>query len=120
MKKNILLIVAALFLFLGNQSLIAQEKISKDDQSLSVKEAKVNVKMKVDKLAQSLELNDSQRKQVYNLFLKMDEKSQKVNGIEDIEARKERKSKIDIYIKRELSEILTQKQFDKYLKLVKG
>lgn len=120
MKKNILLIAAALFLFLGNQSITAQAKMEKETQSISAEETEVSAKEKTTSLIRSLGLNKKQQEQVYNLFVKSEEKMSRASLEGETKEKKMKEAKMNEYIMAQMKEILTEGQFKNYLELVKN
>jgi len=120
MKKNILLIAAALFLFLGNQSVTAQAKMKKDVQTIGVKKTEeVSAKKKVTSLIRPLALNKKQQEQVYNLFAKTEEKMSRSGASSDAQKQEVMQAKMNKYVMDKMKEILTEEQFKKYLDLAK-
>lgn len=119
MKKNILLIAAALFLFLGNQSVTAQAKMKKETKSSIVKKSDVKAKEKTMNLIRPLGLNDKQQEQVYNLFVTTGEKMSRANSGANAQELEAKQAKMDKYIVSKMKEILNEEQYKKYLELVK-
>ncbi|WP_033961042.1 hypothetical protein [Psychroserpens jangbogonensis] len=121
MKKNILLIATALFLFAGNQSVTAQAKMKKEVQSISVDKTKteVSAKKKTASLIRPLGLNEKQQEQVYALFAKAGEKMSRVGADSGAKIQGDKQAKMDKYVMAKMKEILTEKQFLKYLDLAK-
>ncbi|WP_435413583.1 hypothetical protein [Psychroserpens mesophilus] len=119
MKRNILLIAAATFLFLGNQSMTAQTKIKKETQSAVIQKSNINAKEKTMNLIRPLGLNDKQQEQVYSLFEKTEEKMGRAGTEADAKQLEAKQAKIDQYIMSKMKEILNEEQYNKYLELVK-
>ncbi len=119
MKKNVLLIAAALFLFLGNQSVIAQAKMKKEVQSIRIEKPEVKAKEMTTSLTRPLSLNKEQQEQVYTLFSKTEEKSNSIKMHSDSNDLGTSQAKMDKYVMSQMKEILNEKQFKKYLELVK-
>lgn len=120
MKKNILLIVAVLFLCLGNQSVSAQAKMKKETKSAIAQKSVTNAKEKTMNLIRPLELNDKQQKQVYSLFAKAEEKISRASAETSAQQLEAKQAKMDKYIMSEMKEILNEEQYKKYLDLVKN
>ena len=119
MKKNILFIAAALFLFLGNQSLTAQAKMKKDTKSAMVQKSDVSAKEKTMNLIRPLSLTEQQQEQVYSLLAKTEEKmsrASKESNAQDLEAKQ---AKMEKYVMSKMKEILNEEQYKKYLDLAK-
>lgn len=119
MKKNILFIVAALFLFLGNQSVSAQVKMKKDTQSISTVKSEAKAEKMTTSLVRSLKLNKKQQEQVYNLFVKAEGKMNRASAVGDAKSLEVKQSKMDKFVKGSMKQILTEEQFEKYLELAK-
>ncbi|MCB0382660.1 MAG: hypothetical protein KDD05_04990 [Psychroserpens sp.] len=119
MKKNILLIAAALFLFLGNQSVSAQAKMKKEVQSAIVKKSDVSAKEKTMNLIRPLSLTEKQQEQVYELFAKTGEKMGKASAESNAKDLEAKQAKMDQYVTAKLKEILNEEQYKKYLDLAK-
>lgn len=120
MKKNILLIAAALFLFLGNQSVTAQAKMEKEVQAISTDKTELSAKKETKSLIRSLGLNKKQQEQVYSLFAKTNGKMSKATASNvDTKEQEVKQAKMDKYIMVKMKEILTEEQFKKYLDLAK-
>lgn len=119
MKRNILLIAAALFLFLGNQSVTAQAKLEKEVKTYDLSYIKENAKKKTKTLVNYLDLNDKQQEQVYNLFVETQKKTSKTLTKVDSKKKKAITSRMDRYIADSMKEILTEDQFKKYLSISK-
>ena len=121
MKKNILLIATALFLFAGNQSVTAQAKMKKEVQSISADKTKteVSAKKKTASLIRPLGLNEKQQEQVYALFAKAGEKMSRASADSGAKIQGDKQAKMDKYVMAKMKEILTEKQFIKYLDLAK-
>ena len=119
MKKNILLIAAALFLFLGNQAVTAQATMKSDVQKFDTETVKVEAKKKTASLVRALNLSDEQQQQVYTLFTKIGNKMQvaKSNSPKDVNAKK---AKLNEYTKQKIKEILNEEQYTKYLELAEN
>ncbi len=122
MKKNILFIAAALFLFLGNQSVTAQAKMKKEVQSISIEKPEVKAKEMTTSLIRPLGLNEKQQEQVYTLFAKTEGKMNRASTVTDAkgqEAKQAKQAKMDKYVMSKMKEILNEEQFKKYLELAK-
>lgn len=125
MKKNILLIAAALFLFLGNQSVVAQAKMKKEtksinvDPSINANQSQVSAKKMTTSLTRPLGLNQEQQEQVYALFQKTEEKMNRANAATEGKEQLAKQAKMDKYIMAKMKEILTDEQYKKYLDLAK-
>jgi hypothetical protein len=125
MKKNILLIAAALFLFLGNQSLTAQAKMKKGTQTMSAEksmiasQSEINAKKMTASLTRPLGLNQDQQEQVYSLFKKTEEKMNRASAATNGQELEAKQAKMDKYIMSQMKEILTDEQYKKYLDLAK-
>jgi len=120
MKKNILLITAALFLFLGNQSVTAQVKIKKEVKSTVVQKDNVKAKEKMASLIRPLGLDKKQQEKVYDLFSKTQQKLTRAENEAKAEEFKAKQAKMDKYITLKMKEILNEKQYQKYLDLNKN
>lgn len=116
MKKSILLIATALFLFVGNQSVTAQAKIKKETQTFNLESVQASAKKKTDDLVRPLGLTKSQQEKVHSLFVKIEEKRSLSTDAKD---QKAMQAKIDTYVMSSMKEILKEEQFNKYLELTK-
>ena len=119
MKKNILLIAAALFLFLGNQSVTAQTKIKKEVQSSSAEKIEVTAKEKTTSLIRSLSLTKDQQDQVYKLFRKVEGKMSSTSNVKDAKEKEAIQTKMDKYVMASMKRILKEEQFKKYVENAK-
>ncbi|WP_431137181.1 hypothetical protein [Psychroserpens mesophilus] len=119
MKKNILLIAAALFLFLGNQSVTAQAKMEKERKSISVEKSHAKAKEMTSSLIRPLGLNTKQQEEVYALFSKVEMKMGKVRAEVSSQDQKDKQTKMDEYVMASMKEILNEEQFKKYIELAK-
>jgi len=125
MKKNILLIVAALFLFLGNQSLTAQAKMKKETKTMSAErsmiasQSEINAKKMTASLTRPLGLNQEQQEKVYSLFQKTEEKMNRASVATNTQELEAKQAQMDKYIMSEMKEILTDEQYKEYLDLAK-
>ncbi|WP_425077714.1 hypothetical protein [Psychroserpens sp. S379A] len=115
MKKNILLIVAALFLFLGNQSINAQAKMEKEVKTYDLSYIKANAKKKTKSLISYLDLNNKQQEQVYNLFIEVGQKIGKLQAKEDTKQKAAFTARMERYVSDSMKDILNQDQLKKYL-----
>ena len=115
MKKQLLFLSFALFFFLGNQHMDAQEKMEKKNkiEKLSDSMAKAN-KLTVD-MTRHLRLDDAQKEKVYELLVTADQKRAGVNAIENVEQRKEKMAQLEDRVNVKMKEILTEEQYEKYL-----
>ncbi len=120
MKKNVLLIAAALLLFLGNQTITAQAKIKKESQSINVESVESIAKKKTQDLVRPLGLSKKQQDQVYAIFLKTEQKMSRTKAGEDAKGEKDLKAKLDKYVMSSIKEILNEEQFKKYLEVTKA
>ncbi|WP_456437887.1 hypothetical protein [Psychroserpens sp.] len=119
MKKNILLIAAALFLFLGNQSVTAQAKMKKEVQSSSAEKTDVIAKEKTTSLIRSLSLTKDQQDQVYKLFRNVEGKMNSSSSVTDTKEQEAIQAKMDKYVMGSMKQILKEEQFKKYLEMAK-
>ncbi|MCB0383611.1 MAG: hypothetical protein KDD05_10060 [Psychroserpens sp.] len=120
MKKNILLIAAALFLFLGNQSVNAQAKMKKEAHTEIAQKSEVSAKEKMMNLVRPLGLNDKQQEQVLGLFAKAEEKMSKAKKESDTQEIEAKQTKMDAFVTSKMKEILDEEQYKKYLDLAKA
>jgi len=118
MKKNILLIAAAFFLFLGNQSVTAQVKMKKEVQSASFEKPEVKAKKATTNLIRPLGLTKIQQEQVYGVFMKVEAKMSK-EAVRDTKEQAATRAKMDKYVVGSMEKILTKEQFKRYLELSK-
>lgn len=120
MKKNILFVAAALFLFLGNQSLSAQAQFKNENtQTKSTEKTELVASNKTQSLVRALGLNEKQQEQVYSLFQKTEEKMNRANAVTESKDLGAKQAKMDKYIMAKMKEILTEDQYTKYLDLLK-
>jgi hypothetical protein len=119
MKKNILLIAAALFLFLGNQSIAAQAKLEKQEQSVKTQKTNVIAKEKTMSLIRPLNLNKEQQVQVYEVLAKVGGKMKSAEANPDLKVKEEKQAKMNKYVMSKMKEILSEEQYKKYLELAK-
>ena len=119
MKKNILLIATALFLFAGNQSVTAQTKIKKEVQSSSAEKIEVTAKEKTTSLIRSLSLTKDQQDQVYKLFRKVEGKMSSTSNVKDAKEKEAIQTKMDKYVMASMKRILKEEQFKKYVENAK-
>ncbi|MFK7781038.1 hypothetical protein [Psychroserpens sp.] len=119
MKRSILLIAAALFLFAGNQSVTAQAKLEKEVKTYDLSYIRENAKKKTESLVNYLGLNEKQQEKVYNLFVETQQKSNKSLVGADSKKKKAITSRMERYISDTLKEILTEDQLKKYLAMSK-
>ncbi len=119
MKKGILLIAAALFLFLGNSSVAAQAQVKKNAQSIDKEKIEVTAQKKTKSLIRVLGLSDEQQKQVYSLFTKTETKMEAAKNSSDGNAKEisAKEAKMKTFIKQKMKEILNEEQYLKFLDL---
>ncbi|MEY8848045.1 hypothetical protein AB9K26_04480 [Psychroserpens sp. XS_ASV72] len=119
MKKSILFIAVAVFMFLGNQAVDAQAKIKNNTQTQVSETVQATAKTKTTKLVRALELSSKQQEQVYNLFLKSEEKLSKASSEIEGKELNAKQAKMDKYVEAKMKEILKEEQYKKYLNLAK-
>lgn len=115
-----LLVAAALFLFLGNQSMSAQAQFKNENTQIkSTEKTEVAASNKTKSLVRALGLNEKQQEQVYSLFQKTEEKMNRANAAAESKDQAAKQAKMDKYIMAKMKEILTEDQYTKYLDLLK-
>ena len=115
-----LLVAAALFLFVGNQSLSAQAQFKNENTQIkSTEKTEVAASNKTKSLVRALGLNEKQQEQVYSLFQKTGEKMNRANAATESKDQEAKQAKMDKYIMAKMKEILTEDQYTKYLDLLK-
>lgn len=120
MKKNILLIATALFLFIGNQSVTAQVKMKKNVQSINTEKSEAKAKKMTTNLIRPLGLDQKQQEQVYSLFVKTESKMNRVSAAAaNVNEQDAKQAKMDKYVMSSMKEILTEEQFNTYMELSK-
>ena len=122
MKKSLLLLLFACFLFAGSQSTFAQSKL--EQQKLTVKNADDSAKKEALKVINLLEreakLDDTQKNNIYEIFVGVSKKKKNILGISDSAEQKAKLTKLQEYTNEQLQKTLTSEQFALYTKKMKA
>ncbi|MCK8480809.1 hypothetical protein [Psychroserpens algicola] len=118
MKKQLLILSFACFLFAGNKLSFAQSQM--ETQKHAIKNADDSVKKNAQKVINLLEreakLDAAQKNKIYDIFVGVDKKMQGIDAIEDTSERKAKKEKMQAYIDQKLQQVLTKEQYALYTK----
>ncbi|WP_298900192.1 hypothetical protein [uncultured Psychroserpens sp.] len=118
MKKQLLLLCFACFLFAGSQLSFAQTTIKK--QNTAVSNADYSAEKSVQKLTNLLEreakLDATQKEKLYDVFAAVEKKIKGIASIEDATERQAKKKKIRAYIDQKIKQVLTPAQYEIYKK----
>lgn len=122
MKKQLLLLSFACFLFAGSQLSFAQSTIEEQKTAIESADASVkkNAQKVIDALERSTKLDAAQKNKIYDIFVAVDKKMKGVDAIEDSAERKAKQSKMQDYINQKLQQVLTKEQYEMYMKKLSG
>lgn len=122
MKKQLLLLSFACFLFAGSQLSFAQSTIEQEKTALESADASVkkNAQKVINALERSTKLDATQKNKIYDIFVAVDKKMKGIDAIEDSAERKAKQSKMQDYINQKLQQVLTKEQYDMYIKKLSG
>ncbi|SDR65947.1 hypothetical protein SAMN04515667_0070 [Formosa sp. Hel1_31_208] len=117
MKKQLLLLSFACFLFAGSQFSFAQSKMEK--QKVAIENADSSVKKNAEKVINLLKrhtkLDEKQKTKIYDIFVAVDKKMKAIETIENTEERQAKQSKMQVYINSKLQQVLSPEQYKVYI-----
>jgi hypothetical protein len=117
--KRLLLLSIACFIFAGSQLSFAQTKA--DSQTLSPSTTIISTpKEKTNQIANMLErtnkLEAGQKEKIYEIFASMEKKMKGIEAVKDASSKNAKRAKMNEYINGKLKNVLTEEQFNIYLK----
>ncbi|MBR9913870.1 MAG: hypothetical protein GYB32_03430 [Algicola sp.] len=120
MKKQLLLLTFACFLFAGTQISFAQAKSKSQIESVNndASSAKKNADKVIQMLERSAKLDAKQKAQVYDIYNAVDKKMQGIDAVKDPAERALKKEKMQNYINSKLKQVLSSEQYEIYMKKV--
>ncbi|WP_026753907.1 hypothetical protein [Sediminibacter sp. Hel_I_10] len=117
MKKQLLFLSFAACLFIGSQSSFAQASVNATAISNPAQNSPQARATKVlESFMRSTDVTSSVKERVYDLFNKNAKKFEGINNIQDEKLRQIKEEKMAVYIDKQLKTILTENQFQAYLK----
>ena len=118
MKKQLLLLCFACFLFAGSQLSFAQAKVKSESTTVNNADsaAKKRALQVINLLERDAKLDATQREKVYDVFAAVSKKMKGIASIEDASERQNKKAKMRAYVDKKLQQILTPKQYGIYKK----
>ncbi|MEM5565993.1 hypothetical protein WNY78_12800 [Psychroserpens sp. AS72] len=117
--KKLLILSVACFLFAGSQLSFAQSKADSPalTTSTTIKEsAKEKTNEVVNMLLRTDKLDEAQQKKIYEIFSSVEKKMAGVESITDSSMKSAKKAKLQKYINEKLKNVLTDSQYQVYLK----
>lgn len=97
------------------QTKVEQQKLSVKNTASSVKK---NAEKVINMLERSTKLNATQKTRIYDIFVAVEKKMDGINSIKDPAEKKAKKGKLQTYINQKLQHVLTNEQYDLYLKKI--
>ncbi|WP_299274000.1 hypothetical protein [uncultured Psychroserpens sp.] len=118
MKKQLLLLCFACFLFAGSQLSFAQTTIKKQNTAVSNADysAEKSVQTLTNLLEREAKLDATQKEKLYDVFAAVEKKIKGIASIEDATERQAKKKKIRAYIDQKIKQVLTPAQYEIYKK----
>ncbi|MDG5489958.1 hypothetical protein [Psychroserpens sp. SPM9] len=118
MKKSLLLLTFACFLFAGNQLSFAQKAVSKDNTTIkNTNDAAKNDALKViNLLKRETKVSSDQKNEIYEVFVVVNKKKSAIENITDAAEQKAKLTKLHEFTNEQLQKVLTSEQFALYTK----
>ncbi|WP_040281169.1 hypothetical protein [Psychroserpens damuponensis] len=117
--KKIFILSVACFLFAGSQMAFAQTKANSPvvtSNTTIQNSAKEKTNEVVNMLLRTDKLDETQQKKIYEIFSSVEKKMKGVESIKDSSARSAKKAKLQKYVNEKLKNVLTDSQYQLYLK----
>ncbi|MCD2260673.1 hypothetical protein [Psychroserpens luteolus] len=118
MKKQLLLLCFACFLFAGSQLSFAQTTTKKQNTVITNSDysAEKSAQKVINLLEREAKLDATQKEKLHDVFTAVEKKMNGIASIEDATERQAKKKKMRAYIDKKLQQIFTPAQYDIYKK----
>ncbi|WP_298897441.1 hypothetical protein [uncultured Psychroserpens sp.] len=118
MKKQLLLLCFACFLFAGSQLSFAQTTTKKQNTAITNSDysAEKSAQKVINLLEREAKLDATQKEKLHDVFTAVEKKMNGIASIEDATERQTKKKKMRAYIDKKLQQIFTPAQYDIYKK----
>ncbi|WP_298755151.1 hypothetical protein [uncultured Psychroserpens sp.] len=118
MKKQLLLLCFACFLFAGSQLSFAQTTTKKQNTAITNSDysAEKSAQKVINLLEREAKLDATQKEKLHDVFTAVEKKMNGIASIEDATERQAKKKKMRAYIDKKLQQIFTPAQYDIYKK----